>query len=482
MALYAGSHPVDEAHLALLDESHAVRKPQISSSIESLAGTGRRSSLNAKQRWISRKFRNPTDKVSSVSQKHTLKSRILAFTKVQRPTLTLKTSNIGSVTGEIGSGTRKIGSVIKNIGSGTTNIGPVTTSVGPVTTNIGSAGSERCLIKDLPSEILDNFVYRLDDLSKACLSMTCRGFNKYLRSAREDLNQCGRWRLTCYVENDLMYNDNPVPNRLACAYCKTTKPSNFFEGDGTGMYLSMIECPDPSRRFCRLHIDSRISSDHGTLAMQHTREGFEDTAKREWELTMASVCGHCGCAIRKNSFSTTGCQCAVAGVDCNVCQYYPSLHFWRLGQLDSRVDAVAFGSRQFHLVTGRAPFPEQHLYVDDYTRLGGGINPLRTHRSSTNNPLKFNLPPGLAASMKEQIDAVIQKPWKIQTSILSKGLFFLHHRGKPQRANIAEACQRINFLACCYKTTENKDEGLHSDNWIEADVYPKRAKKLQDGR
>ena len=349
------------------------------------------------------------------------------------------------------------------------------------TRNIGSASSGRCLIKDLPAEILDNFLYRLDNISKASLSITCRGFSNYLSSARKDLDQCSRWRFICYLERDLMYNNRSVPDRLACAYCKTTRPKKFFKGDGTGMYLSMIDCPDPSRRFCRLHIDSRIIFDHGILARFYKSKGFENTGKREWELSMTSVCGHCGYFVREDSYSTTCPKCRLAGVNCHTCKSYPSLHYWRLGLLNSQADKDGFQSRDFHLTTGRAPFTEQRLYVKDSSTKGRRIEPLRMHRFSTINPLKFDLPAGLADTMTKQIDMVVQKPWKTKTPFFSRGLNLIRHLRKTPNDAIAVGRQRINFLACCYKTMNNKDGVLDRSKWIEADVYPERAKKPQGG-
>ena len=81
-------------------------------------------------------------------------------------------------------------------------------------------------LTSLPPELLLMIISHLDIVNQVCLQITCRFFRAFIIVDRVALehDRCRKWALTRFLEDDM----GIYPTKIACAFCKTVRPTKFF--------------------------------------------------------------------------------------------------------------------------------------------------------------------------------------------------------------------------------------------------------------
>lgn len=81
-------------------------------------------------------------------------------------------------------------------------------------------------LASLPAELLFLIISHLDVVNLVCLQITCQFFRAFISVDRVTLEQdrCRKWAITCFLEKDM----DKYPAKIACAFCKTVRPTNRF--------------------------------------------------------------------------------------------------------------------------------------------------------------------------------------------------------------------------------------------------------------
>lgn len=146
------------------------------------------------------------------------------------------------------------------------------------------------------------------------------------RLEEKDLNSCVKWVTTCRLESDIIIKGAPLPNLLACAFCKTTHPHDDFRSRKYGFqYLGMakIDTP-PFQRYCWRHFPVKISYCPVYRDKQQEKWAI-DLLEDHWIATSEPTCLHCTQRL------TTDLDCPACPKQCDICGYIELRIFARFG-------------------------------------------------------------------------------------------------------------------------------------------------------
>lgn len=173
-------------------------------------------------------------------------------------------------------------------------------------------------IQQLSDDLILHIAEFLDVVPRACLKYTDSHFRKLINIPETPVLQCVRYRVLCYLEKDLLAQGAPLPNRLACAFCRCAHPRSDFgihgENVGYGIeYLFMIEKSVPDARYCWRHIPKRLN-------YTSTDGDQSPSSEEKWVETKQYICWHCGNELSRDSDGKTICpicheECPICGFD-----------------------------------------------------------------------------------------------------------------------------------------------------------------------
>ena len=183
-------------------------------------------------------------------------------------------------------------------------------------------------LQNLPGEIFDKIAKELDDVSRACLSLTCTQFRHRVRPGQKS-NTCAQWMVFCRLEKDYFAKPHAFPKKFACAFCKKRHHWEEFErpNDIGGEYIYMLYCPMPTLRFCTKHFWKRIyheppTCDKGDVSSNSTQE--------RWLSGWEQACGHCRFWLAHDT-ATGQLRCQFCDTRCETCGYVYQFFYARYG-------------------------------------------------------------------------------------------------------------------------------------------------------
>ena len=191
-----------------------------------------------------------------------------------------------------------------------------------------------CPLAQVPTDVLIEITTRLDVVSLACLKYTSSGFRDAITIKDSELSRCARWKVSCYLEFDLIYYRKSIPERLNCAFCKRKhKMMRFivpFSSKGYGTQcLRRVMRDDPLARYCCLHVPKRINLSPTHLDPQQRWANWLEID--QWVMTVEPVCLHCGDRLQEDT-ETEESTCPSCISKCSVCGHGMLHNFNRYGQ------------------------------------------------------------------------------------------------------------------------------------------------------
>ena len=171
----------------------------------------------------------------------------------------------------------------------------------------------------LPTELILCISELLDQGSLLALKNTNRRFQDAISISGVRISRCARWKMLCYLERDLMDRDEPLPNRLACFYCKDAHAKEEFtrfDNDvGHGVRrLHVIQTSQPEARFCWRWVPT--TSLHYLLRIEDVAAITPTPPKSVY--TYRWICEHCGERIIDRD-ENNKLYCRMCSQVCKIC-------------------------------------------------------------------------------------------------------------------------------------------------------------------
>ena len=178
------------------------------------------------------------------------------------------------------------------------------------------------LLAQLPEPVILRISAMLGVVSQRCLKYTDRYFRNLIVSRDTRLLRCVKWRVLTFLEMDLIARDRPLPDRLACRFCKCAHPREDFgvrgKNAGYGIeHLYLIERCYPSKRYCWRHIPKRLNYICNDEISNSSSSKTTMLSKERWVDVKRRSCGHCGTRLSPNSKGKSACS--VCPKKCSIC-------------------------------------------------------------------------------------------------------------------------------------------------------------------
>lgn len=185
-------------------------------------------------------------------------------------------------------------------------------------------------LPSLPAELLLMIISHLDIVNQVCLQMTCRCFRAFIIVDRVALehDRCRRWAITCILEDAM----DKYPAKIACAFCKTVRPTKMFRK--FRHELGLCDClrhpgvfqrrpgkmkSIPLVRFCIQHQKDNFTRDHTLRTSEGIPVIHPSCPTPRWLTYQVCRCWHCGSIIRFDDKQKAGC------LNCR-CDFCPRIH------------------------------------------------------------------------------------------------------------------------------------------------------------
>ena len=190
----------------------------------------------------------------------------------------------------------------------------------------------------LPAELLLLIISHLDIVNQVCLQITCRFFRAFIIVDRVALEhgRCRQWAIACFLEEDM----DIYPAKVACAFCKTVRPTKLFWifNHEVGLWQSLRH-PNvfrdrgimkllPANRYCRQHRKDFFTPDYTFVTSTGAPMKIERNRAPMWNRIRVYRCWHCACVVRFNDKREAGCLNCL----CDFCPRLESKHYFRSGR------------------------------------------------------------------------------------------------------------------------------------------------------
>lgn len=192
-------------------------------------------------------------------------------------------------------------------------------------------------LTSLPAEFFLLIISHLDIMNQVCLQITCRFFRAFIIVDRVALeyDRCRNWANTCFLEKDMDIH----PAKVACAFCKTVRPTKLFQifNHDVGLWQSLRH-PNafgdrgmmnavPVNRYCRQHRKDFFTQDYSFITSTGALMKKERNLSPRWNKIQIFRCWHCACVVRFNDKREAGCLNCL----CDFCPRLKSKHYIRAG-------------------------------------------------------------------------------------------------------------------------------------------------------
>lgn len=170
------------------------------------------------------------------------------------------------------------------------------------------------------------------------MQITCRFFRAFIIVVRVALehDRCRKWAITCFLEDDM----DKYPAKIACAFCKTVRPTKLFRSFRQELGLwdflrhpgvfqrrqGMMESVPVSRSCCQ-HQKDCFTRDYTLRTGEETPVRISRDRTPRWLLYRIFRCWHCASVIRFDDKWEAGCMNCL----CDFCPRFMSNHYFRAG-------------------------------------------------------------------------------------------------------------------------------------------------------
>lgn len=177
-------------------------------------------------------------------------------------------------------------------------------------------------LAQLPETIIVRISAMLDVVSQHCLKYTDTYFKNLVKARDTRHLRCVKWRVLTFLELDLVNMDRPLPNYLACRFCKCVHAQEDFgvrgKNAGYGIeHLNLIERCEPMARYCWRHIPKRINYISNDDISDSNSSKPTILSRERWVEVRRRSCGHCGTRLSPNSEGKSACP--VCPEKCPIC-------------------------------------------------------------------------------------------------------------------------------------------------------------------
>ena len=186
---------------------------------------------------------------------------------------------------------------------------------------------------DLPADIILRISSFVDIVTLLSFHYTNRTLRESVSLKDAGISRCARWMMLYLLEKDSTDKGHPLPDRLACWYCKTSHPKEDFGVEpgnvGFGIErLSILAIPCRKFRFCWRYIPKLLNYTPSTDDLK-TDSNDDDNQVERWIEVPRHQCMHCS---SKTHVDQTGKrQCSECKQECEICGFREVSSFERHG-------------------------------------------------------------------------------------------------------------------------------------------------------
>ena len=186
---------------------------------------------------------------------------------------------------------------------------------------------------DLPAGIILRISSFVDIATLLSFHYTNRTLRESVSLENAGTSRCARWMMLHLLEKDSANKGHPLPDRLACWYCKRSHPKEDFglEHGNVGFgieRLLMFSIPCRKYRFCWRYIPKLLNYTPSTDDLK-TDSNDDNNQVERWIEVPRHQCMHCS---SKTHVDQTGKrQCSECKQECEICGFREVSSFERRG-------------------------------------------------------------------------------------------------------------------------------------------------------